>query len=66
MTEDKRNKLVAAVLSTISKSQASVKEIVIKQSTSKSKEAKENIEKGKKLFVELDQTKKKFEALIKN
>jgi len=39
---------------------------VIKQSTSKSKESKDNIEKGKKLFVELDQTKKKFEALIKN
>ena len=66
LTDDKRNKLIAAVLSTISKSQAAVKEIVIKQSTSKSKESKDNIEKGKKLFVELDQTKKKFEALIKN
>ena len=64
--DEKRAKLIGAVLSTINKSQAEVKQIGITSASKKSHSANENVEKAKKVFVELEQVKKKFSELVKN
>lgn len=53
-------------MSSINKSQAAVKQIAIQSASSKTKDAKENVEKAKKIFTELEQVKKKFDELQKN
>lgn len=50
-------------MSSINKSQAAVKQIAIQSASSKTKDAKENVEKAKKIFTELEQVKKKFDEL---
>ena len=51
------------MLSTINKSQAEIKQIGLSSAQSKSQSAQENVEKAKKIFVELEQVKKKFNEL---